>query len=334
MWRVLALASVMGMRIHITSPIALVCLIVLFLYVRGHAVSRQPAAPAPTGSVATAPPITREQPERLDRSGDDLFWTTTRRLGAGPSIALVRRAHDDTVTTVYREFGVWFGDIAGGRFVVVNDDLRGVSRIRLIDRGVTLATSMWPIGRRDLLTDGTALYWADAAGVRAVSIRGGTVRTLARAADVRSLALDGGRLYFAAGTVVRSVGTGGGRARTEAIGRATITALAARGGRLYWSELGAGIRQHGGFLRSAAAGRVVTELSAAGTRLVSVDCATSGTDCLVRAYSDDGSSAFEAGPGAHDVQDDGVAVVYAGPGGVTRRLLMGPRLTRLRGGGP
>ena len=331
MWRAGALASVRGMRIHVTSPIALVCLIVLFPYVRGHAVSHLPAAPA--RSMAPAPPIAREPPDRLDSFGDDLFWTTTRRIGGGPSIALVHRAHGDTVTTVYREFGVWFGDVAGGRFVVVNDDLRGVSRIKLIDRGVTLATSMRPIGRRDLLTDGTTLYWADAAGIRAVAVRGGTVRTLARAADVRALALDGDRLYFAAGTVIRSVGTGGGRARTEATGRATITALAARGGALYWSELGAGIRQRVGYLRSAVPGRVVTELSATGTRLVSVDCAVSGADCMVRAYSAGGSAAFEAGPGAHDVQDDGIAVVYAGPGGVTRRLLIGPRLSRVTGGG-
>ena len=326
MWRFRAIASVMGMRIHIAAPIALVFLIVLFLYVRGHAVS---PTPVPVVSVATPPPITRDKADRLDRSGDDLFWTTTRRFGSGASLATVSRAHGGAVTVVYREFGVSFGDVAGGRFVVVNDDLRGVSRIKLIDRSVTLATSERLIGRRDLLTDGAALYWADDAGVHAVAVGGGNVRTLARSAAVGSVALDGDRLYFTAGNVVHSVGTGGGPARTEVVGRQTVTALAAQDGKLYWSELGAGIQQRGGSFRSAAAGRVVTELSIAATRLVWVDCSTAGTGCLIHAYSDGRTSAFEAGPGIHDVQDDGTTVVYAGPGGVARHVLTGPRPSRV-----
>jgi hypothetical protein len=314
------------MRIHIAAPIALVFLIVLFLYVRDHAVS---PAPVPVVSVPTPPPITREQADRLDRSGDDLFWTTTRRFGSGASLATVSRAQGDAVTVVYREFGVSFGDVAGGRFVVVNDDLRGVSRITLIDRGVTLAISERLIGRRDLLTDGAALYWADDAGAHTVAVGGGNVRTLARSAAIRSVALDGDRLYFTAGNVVRSVGTGGGPVRTEVVGRETMTALAARDGKLYWSELGAGIQQRGGSVRSAVAGRVVTELSVAATRLVWVDCSASGGDCLVSAYSDGGTSAFQAGPGTHDVQDDGITVVYAGQGGVARHVLTGPRPSRV-----
>jgi hypothetical protein len=326
MCRVCALASVMGMRVHVTSPIALVCLALLFFFARGHAV---PAAPAPAVSVAVSPPITWEQADRLDTSGDDLFWTATRRFRSGVTLATVHRAHGDAVTVVYRELGVSFGDVADGRFVVVNDYLRGVSRIKRFDQGGTLATSERLIGRRDLLTDGTALYWADEAGVHTVAVGGGAVRTLARSAAVRFVALDGDRLYFAAGNVVRSVGTGGGPVRTEVVGQETVTALAVQRGELYWSELGAGIRQRGGFFRSAVPGRVVTELSVAATRVLWVDCSAAGSDCLVRAYAGGGISGFEAGAGAHDVQDDGVRVVYAGPGGVTRHVLSGPRQSRI-----
>ena len=314
------------MRVPATSPLVLVCLVVLVLYVRGH--SHAPA-PAPVVGVAAAPPITREPADRLDLAGDDLFWTTTRRYGSGPAVATVHRAHGDTVSTAYREFGVRFGDVAAGRYVVVNDDLRGVSRIRRIDRGGTLATSAGLIGGRDLLADGTALYWADDAGVRTVAVAGGPVRTLARSAAVRFVALDGDRLYFAAGNVIRSVGTSGGPARREAVARTAVTGLAAADGRLYWSELGGGIRQRDGVLRAAVAGRVVTELSATGTRLIWVECAASGSDCLIRAYAGGGIGGFEAGPGVHDIQDDGSTVVYTGPGGVARHVLIGPRLARI-----
>jgi hypothetical protein len=323
MCRIRAFASVMTMRIHVTSPIALVCLVVLFLFARGHA---GPAAPAPAVSMPASAPITWERADRLDQSGDDLFWTVTRRFRSGATLATVHRAHGDAVTVVYREIGVSFGDVAGGRFVVVNDYLHGISRIKLLDRGVTLATSERMIGGRDLLTDGAALYWADEAGVHSVAVGGGAVRALARSAAVRYLALDGDRLYYADGNVVRSVGTGGGPARTEVAGRETVTALAAAGGRLYWSELGAGIRERGGFLRSAVPGRVVTEVSVSAARVVWVDCSVDGSDCLVRASAGGG---FEAGAGAHDVQDDGARVVYAGAGGVTRQVLSGPHLSRI-----
>jgi len=318
-----AAPSVKSMRNHVTAPAtaAALCLVVLLFFVRGHA---GPPAPVVIAPAAAPPPISGERPDRLDRSGDDLFWTTTGRLGSGTPVATVSRARGDVVTVVRREFGVSFGDVADGRFVVVNNFLRGSSRIERLGDGSAVAASPGLIGLRDLGTDGTSLFWADEAGIHTVPVGGGVVRTPARSPAVGVVTLDGGRLYFAAGNEVRSVGIDGGRVRTEVSGRATVTALAVRGGRVYWSELGSGIRGRGGFFPSPAPGRVVTEITTNAARVTWVDCTAAGDDCRVRAYADGVTRSISTGAGTHDMQDDGVSVAYAGAGGVSRRLLAGP----------
>ena len=302
MWPVAAAPTVEGMRNHITAPIAAVCLVVLILFTRGHA---SPPLPEPGGS----PPISQDRADRLDRSGDDLYWTVTGRLGTGTPVTAVHRTHGEIIR---REFSVSFGDLAGGRFVVVNDYLRGASWIERFDNGVTVAAGQPLIGLRDLLTDGAALYWADDAGLRSAPVGGFAVRTLTRASAIGVVALDGGRLYFTVGNEVRSVG----RVRTEIIGRSTVTAVAVRDGHLYWSELGAGVRQRGGYLHSAVPGRVVTEVSVTGARVVWVDCTPAGDECRVSAYADGVTRSIATGSGTHDVQDDGTSIAYAGNGGV------------------
>jgi hypothetical protein len=303
------------MRTRVLSPVALFCLLVLFFAVRGH-----PESPA---AVATepVPPISWDRPARLDRSGDDLFWTVTGRLGAGTPVGTVHRSHNDVLTVAYRTFGASLGDVAGGRFVVANDFARGVSRIELLGGGV-LATGPL-IGDRDLLLAGGGLYWADERGVRAMPAGGGPVRTLARSAAIRRVALDRGRVYFAEGNTVRSVSASGGAVRTEVTGHDMVTALAVGDGAIYFSELGAGVRRRADVFRTAAPGRVVSEVTLTGRRVTWVDCTEARDDCLIHAYADGVDRSVAAGAGVHDVQDDGITVVYAGSAGIRRQVIGG-----------
>ncbi len=54
-----------------------------------------------------------------------------------------------------------------------------------------LATSPAAIGNRDLVTDWSSLYWADAHGIRKMAITGGTVHTLVSGQTFAHLGLDG-----------------------------------------------------------------------------------------------------------------------------------------------
>jgi len=88
-----------------------------------------------------------------------------------------------------------------------------------------LATSPAAIGNRDLVTDGSSLYWADAGGIRKMAITGGTVQTLVSGQGFAHLGLDGAVLYYSSGNSILTVPASGGASATVISAPSPITAI-------------------------------------------------------------------------------------------------------------
>ncbi len=90
--------------------------------------------------------------------------------------------------------GTWYG------YFVANYPSQNESQIKRVPltggAAVVLATSPAAIGNRDLVTDGSSLYWADADGIRKMAVTGGTVQTLVSGQTFAHLGLDGPVLYL------------------------------------------------------------------------------------------------------------------------------------------
>lgn len=180
-----------------------------------------PAARADTTLLA------QSRPSGLVQSTGNLYWTANSRVisvsGPGGTIsrtyvASVWRASKSNSpgqeTALYQEksgspvqFGAITWALVGGQFYgyfVANYPSQGISQIKRVSlaggTAVTLATSPGQIGERDLVTDGSALYWADSRGIRGLPITGGTVRRLARGTTFERVALDTSSVYY--GSVV------------------------------------------------------------------------------------------------------------------------------------
>lgn len=98
--------------------------------------------------------------------------------------------------------------LVGGTYYGLRRELQRRRRRDLADQaraphrgGATiLANSPAAVGLRDLVTDGSALFWADAGGVRRLPIGGGSVTTLSFASSsVQRIGLDASYLYYAEG---------------------------------------------------------------------------------------------------------------------------------------
>ena len=182
-----------------------------------------PAAQADTSELAAS------SPAGLIQSTGNLYWTANSRgLVIGPGrpgvklpldyIGTVFRASKSNTpgneTILYQEhsraslnFGAIKWALVGGQYYgyfVVNYPSQGISEIKRVSlaggAAVTLATSPAPIGDRDLVTDGSDLYWADAKGIREMPINGGAVTRLAKGTTFKRVALDNSSVYY--GSVV------------------------------------------------------------------------------------------------------------------------------------
>lgn len=85
--------------------------------------------------------------------------------------------------------GTWYGYFVANYPAQQKSEIK---RVPLTGGGArVLATSPAAIGNRDLVTDGSSLYWTDASGIRKMAIGGGTIRTLVRGTAFAHLGLDG-----------------------------------------------------------------------------------------------------------------------------------------------
>jgi len=142
---------------------------------------------------------------------------------------------------------------------------------------VVLATSPAVIGNRDLLTDGSFLYWADEDGIRKMTIAGGPVQTVASGETFAHLGLDGPVLYYSSGNSILRVATSGGAFTTVETATSVITAFyppSATNDNVYWAEFNGSVylfpgpRNSAYQLQAPAAGVSVTSVSAAGNYIL------------------------------------------------------------------
>jgi surface antigen len=260
------------------------------------------------------------QPDRLVQSTGNLYWTADQTQD-GTSQADVFRASKDNEPgqerALYQESlpassrpvdfeaityanvgGTWYG------YFVANypwQDESQVMRVPLAGgTAVVLATSPAYIGNRDLVTDGSSLYWADAGGIRRMAIAGGTVHTLVPGGTFAHLGLDGRVLYYSSRdsillvpttstapvALLRGIAPGAGgfgeNASTTVVSAASaITAIyppTATDGNVYFGEANGSVNLFPGpfgsvyQLQAPGAGASVTSVSVADNYVVWGEC--------------------------------------------------------------
>jgi surface antigen len=198
------------------------------------------------------------QPARLIQSTGNLYWTANQTQN-GVSQADVFRASknnepgqesilyqqsqsasspvDFGAITYANVGGTWYG------YFVANHPADAESQIMRVPlaggAAVVLATSPEVVGDRDLVTDGSYLYWADADGIRKMAIAGGGVQTLVYGQTFGHLGLDGPVLYYSSANSILRIPTSGGAATTVVSAASAITAMyppSATNGNVYWGE--------------------------------------------------------------------------------------------------
>ncbi len=227
----------------------------------------------------------------MTQSTGNLYWTTTvaddaTSSSTGHVYRMSKNVVPGTPRALYSETssGLWFGDLTWAKvgasyygYFVVNDS--SGSKIKRIPLGggqaTTLTTSTNQIGSRDLVTDGTALFWADGQGLRRMSVAGGAVTELATGTNLRHIGLDASRVYYSAGSFIRSAPKAGGGTSPLVGITSAVRALFVRPGApstIYWGEANGTVRSvsPGGplVIYQAATGRSISSVSFDGTRVL------------------------------------------------------------------
>jgi surface antigen len=297
-----------------------------------------------SGGQGPATALSYAQPDRLIQSTGNLYWTADQTVD-GMSQADVYRASKTNVPgqeqILYQESppastpvdfeaityanvaGTWYG------YFVANYPAQDESQIKRVPltggAAVVLATSPAVIGNRDLLTDGSSLYWADAGGIRKMAITGGTVQTLVSGATLAHLGLDGPVLYYSSGDSILNVPTSGGASTTVVSGSSAITAMyppsSANG--VLWGEANGSVYSFDGDiyyqLQAPVAGISVTSVSVAGNYIIWGDCFPQW--CRVDG-NDNGSVVSVATSGIPvDVQGDAGGWYWGDSGGLEKFAL-------------
>jgi len=211
-----------------------------------------PVASAATGTTT----LSYTHPERLIQSTGNLYWTNDSAstivqggiLREEYSAAVYRASKNnqpgqeqvlyqesqtggfgttrsvDFQDITYAEVGgIWYG------YFVANYPFQNESQIKRVPLtggpAVVLATSPAVIGNRDLLTDGSFLYWADAGGIRKMAIGGGSVQTLVSGGTFAHLGLNGSDLYYSSVNSILWTPTSGGPSTTVVSLPSAVTAL-------------------------------------------------------------------------------------------------------------
>lgn len=250
-------------------------------------------------------------PRGLIASTGNLYWTSTSVDEFGPDSSVVWRASKGNVPgsefPLYGESGDdrWFGAIVYanpgaffGYFVANYIGPTGVtSQIKRVPLtggpAVVIANSPAPIANRDLVTDGTRLFWVDAAGIRSVALAGGPITTLRSSTVITRLRVDSSFIYYGEEFLIFRMPKAGGFGQVVVSTNGRVSALHVDGGIgwLFWGEIGGGVRaspssQSGGgaqiTYQASIAGRDVSSVGWDGSRPLWTDCAQPGnTSCRV-----------------------------------------------------
>jgi len=301
-------------------------------------------------ALAAAPTaVAQESPTRLVQSTGNLYWTSDYIDEFGPDFAGVYRTGKTSTPgqeiLLYGESsdavgyfyfggltyalvnGVWYGYFTAN---YVTQGFTQIKRIPLAGGAATvLATAPALAGARDLVTDGSFLYWADAAGVRKMSVAGGAITTLATGTNLLRVGLDATQVYFTAGTALKSVPKAGGAVTQQFTTASTMQALFVRpatasGTVIYWGEANDSVssRPIGGAVstyQAATSGRQAISVSFDGTRVLWTDSNLGGSAYGVRKWQAGVTTVVASGEvGSTEVQGDATAMFWGNVSGVRR----------------
>ncbi len=213
-----------------------------------------------TQAFASSTIVAISSPNGLIASTGNLYWTSKIQDEFGPDISTVWRAGKNNVpgneTVLYREYGDdrFFGDIVYANpgtfygYFVTNYQVGGsvssqIKRVPLTGGpAIVIANSPAAVGSRDLVTDGTTLFWVDAGGIRSVPLGGGPVTTLRSSDFVTRLRIDSSYIYYGEEFLIFRMPKSGGSERVVVSTSGKVTALHvdASIGWLIWGEQGGG----------------------------------------------------------------------------------------------
>ena len=216
------------------------------------AVSSPAAIPLGSQSV-----VAISSPSGLVASTGNLYWTSKSFNEFGSDTSTVWRAGKNNVPgneiALYQESGDdrFFGDIVFanpgaffGYFVASYQTPGGlksqIKRVPLTGGAAVVIADTPAPKARDLLTDGTKLFWIDAGGIRSVPIGGGPITTLFSDGFVGRISLDGSFVYFGEEFLIMRIPKNGGSFETIARTNGRVSALHVDGtiGWVFWGEKG------------------------------------------------------------------------------------------------
>lgn len=256
----------------------------------------------------------RAYPRALAVSQDEVFWTTSGSDGA--EIRRISKFNADPNATGDLVFSqqpsttvslqsLLHAEVSGVPYIyfVTNKDSAGrivsyINRVPAAGGQVNPIATPLPMGKNDLKTDGTFLYWADRERVRKVPMNGGQATILGsveNAAYVKQVAVDSQNVYFNGGLngqILHSVPKLGGAKATQvvAVGRITDIDVYENGSQstIYWGEANGSVKS-----MVVGSGDVIvhqepcqysiSSVAFDGTRLIWSECPTDdGFSCQIR----------------------------------------------------
>jgi len=268
----------------------------------------------PTGQIealASSSIVAYSSPNGLIASTGNLYWTSTIYDEFGPDISTVWRAGNNNVPgneiILYREYGDgrYFGDIVYanpgafyGYFVANYQTATGlISQIKRVPLtggpAVVIANSPAPVAR-DLVTDGSRLFWLDSGGIRSVPLGGGPVTTLrGEGAFITHIRVDSSYVYFSEEFLILRMPKSGGLERVVISTNGIVTALYVEASirRLFWGEQGGGVFSTSAdqvqgprvTFQAPSGGRDVTSVGWDGSCVLWSDCLQPGnTNCTIK----------------------------------------------------
>lgn len=231
-------------RKSVLSVVALGALLACSLWVTGDAVAVAPPDANRSQGWGTLTTLSKARPFHLVQSTGNLYWTAntdpnsngvafsriyrmSKAGSPGTARVLYQESHDGTpyfAALSYAKLGTRYY-----AFFVVNDPANHTSVIKRVWLGGgaarTIATSPGYIGSRDLVTDGTYLFWADEKGLRRTKLDGKARATLHSSPGLGQVAISEARVFFADDRAILSALKVGGDFASELRAASVVTDL-------------------------------------------------------------------------------------------------------------
>jgi hypothetical protein len=283
--------------------------------------------------------LSRTHPFHLVQSTGNLYWTVnTDQNSNGVAFSQIYRMSKQgppgTERVIYQEShdgGPYFAALTYAKlgsqyyaFFVVNDPEAHTSVIKRVSLGGGTAqrilTSPGYIGSRDLVTDGTYLFWADDKGLRRSKVDGTARATFLQSAGLGQVALSAARVFYADDDDIRSALKIGADFAFELRASSRVTDLSARFDGSAYSilrgETNGSVRAsfRGGSgevtYQAGSTGRRVSSVFTDGSRVFWTDCAL-GSGCRARVRSGGTLVSVPAGSFPDHIQGDGGGMYWA-----------------------